>query len=143
MGLDQAVLKMSLETAAKIGAWQSAGRDGDVDPAEGGEMETIWVGRKENHIHAAIADITHSKVRNCDYLLLSKENVQSLVTRLATVHAEPTSAQAVLPPQEGFFFGGTDINEWYFKDIEQELEDFTAILNEWDESSCYAYWAWW
>jgi hypothetical protein len=55
----------------------------------------------------------------------------------------PDQASLILPTQEGFFFGGTQYDEYYYKDIETELLDFELILNEWDDDARYAYWAWW
>lgn len=42
---------------------------------------------------------------------------------------------ALLPPQEGFFFGSTDIDEWYINDIKNTIEIIDkclALPKEWD-----------
>ena len=148
MGLDQAIRKVSPEMAEKLMAWQTSDtQEDDAYPLAGEaydrEMTEVWTGRKENHIQSAIAEITGQEIQNCDYLFLTKKQVQTLLGRLEQVAADHSKAAEILPTQAGFFFGGTGYDEWYFRDIEQELEDFTKILNEWDDSARYAYWAWW
>lgn len=46
---------------------------------------------------------------------------------------------ALLPPESGFFFGSTDIGEWYKKD----LEDTISILENLDPEGSYYYEASW
>jgi hypothetical protein len=33
-----------------------------------------------------------------------------------------------LPPAEGFFFGSTEIDEWYWQDIDETIEQLTKVL---------------
>ena len=44
----------------------------------------------------------------------------------------PEIAQEYLPTQSGFFFGSTDYDEWYMKDIEYTIETLTKVLDETD-----------
>lgn len=152
MGLDQAIRKLTPEVAAKITARQSADwnrlDDEDIEQyelthEEYASMEELWIGRKENHIHRAIEDLTGERVENCDYVFLTKGTVLALLARLKIVNGDHSQAAEVLPPQAGFFFGSTGIDEWYFRDIENELEDIHKILQGWDDNAVYAYWAWW
>jgi len=144
MGLDQALIKMSKETFDLIDKWQRESRldTHDAEPFPDVETERVWTGRKENHIQAYVEGEV-GDVDNCGYLPLSKTDVQRLVDRLARVDADHEQAGVLLPTQEGFFFGGTDYDDWYFQDVKQELEEFRTILDEWDEDAVYAYWAWW
>lgn len=41
-------------------------------------------------------------------------------------------AEELLPTQSGFFFGGTDYDEWYMQDIEYTVETLTKVLKETD-----------
>lgn len=139
MGLDQSVYKMSRETFDFISEWKAGDQQG---PFPDVEMEQVWSGRKENHIQAYIEGEV-GDVDNCDYLPLSRQDVQRLVDRLIRVEADHEQAGVLLPTQEGFFFGTTDYDEWYFEDIKAELKAFTEILDSWDDNEVYAYWAWW
>lgn len=52
--------------------------------------------------------------------------------------ADPSVAQALLPTQEGFFFGGTDYDEYYHADLEHTRDALTAALGQQDDSEfCY------
>ena len=37
-------------------------------------------------------------------------------------------AEKLLPTQSGFFFGGTQYDEWYFKDVEDTIDIITKVL---------------
>jgi len=50
------------------------------------------------------------------------------------VIVEPAVAQEILPTASGFFFGGTDYDEWYVRDLEDtvtQLERALQMPNEW------------
>ena len=44
----------------------------------------------------------------------------------------PEVAAEYLPTQSGFFFGNTDYDQWYMKDIESTIEILTKVLEETD-----------
>lgn len=46
-------------------------------------------------------------------------------------HLEDNSlAHELLPVQEGFFFGSTDYDQWYWEDLKYTKETLTKLLNE-------------
>lgn len=139
MGLDQAVYRMTSETADVLRKWDASDKEG---PFPDVEMDALWNGRKENHIQQFMEGEV-GDVQNCAYLFLEREDIERLVDRLKRVDADHSLAGAVLPTQDGFFFGSTDYDEWYFSDVKEELKFFTEILEEWDDEQAYAYWAWW
>ena len=139
MGLDQALIRMDRESFALVDKWQKGDREADFPEIESTE---VWVGRKENHIQAFM-DGEVGDVNNCGYLPVLRHDLERLVDRLARVHADHEQAGVLLPTQEGFFYGGTDYDEWYFEDVKSELEAFTEILQDWDDDAVYCYWAWW
>jgi hypothetical protein len=130
---------MSAESFALVDKWQKGDHEDDFPEVE---METLWTGRKENHIHSFVEGEV-GDVDNCEYLPVTKGDVERLVERLTRVNEDHELAGALLPTQAGFFFGSTDYDEWYFNDIETELEAFKEILDGWDEDAVYTYWAWW
>ncbi|HEX9085924.1 MAG TPA: hypothetical protein VF867_00170 [Arthrobacter sp.] len=139
MGLDQALRRMSPETYRRIQEWEAGDHEADYPDVH---VEELWVGRKENHIHCYFEGEV-GDVENCAYLRVEREHIERLVDRLAKVHADHELAGALLPTQAGFFFGSTDFDEWYFKDVEAELKEFTEILEHWDPYEIHVYWAWW
>jgi len=52
-------------------------------------------------------------------------------------------ALELLPPTQGFFFGGDDIDEWYLKDIEETIEKLTQLLSTKQKGERFYYYAWW
>lgn len=138
MGLDQAVFRMTPETAELAREWMAD----NSRPSPYRAMEQVWAGRKENHIQCFMEGEV-GEVVNCDYLFLTKEHIERLVDRLQRVKDDHSQAGVLLPTEAGFFFGGTDYDEFYFEDIEAELKEFRELLDSWDDTKCYAYWAWW
>jgi hypothetical protein len=45
---------------------------------------------------------------------------------------DPSVAEELLPTQSGFFFGGTDYDEWYIEDIKHTIKMIEKILKETD-----------
>lgn len=91
--------------------------------------------------------------QNCTYQELSKENVESLVEDCQKVldlyqqhQGEDITdkLEDLLPTTSGFFFGRTDYDKWYFKDVEYVLNEFTKILTttNWRSEIVYLY-CWW
>lgn len=139
MGLDQAVMRLSPESYRRVKAWEDGDHEDDYPQVH---SEQVWTGRKENHIHAYFESEV-GDVENCVYLPLEREHIERLVARLQQVVNDHEMAGAALPTQAGFFFGGTEYDEWYYNDVEQELKEFSEVLDHWDPYMVYVYWAWW
>ena len=43
--------------------------------------------------------------------------------------ADPSVAMEVLPAQDGFFFGGTDYDQWYWEDVRYTEDKLSRLLN--------------
>ena len=103
-----------------------------------------WMGRKENHIHAWVAKVNGEEPGNCVYTEVSIEDMNGLVLSIEMVLKDRNLAEELLPTQSGFFFGGTDYDQYYFDDLEQELKIFTAMLKKADpETDVFLYHCWW
>ena len=61
-------------------------------------------------------------VDNCATYYVGKEDLEKLKTICEEVLKHPEKAEELLPTQEGFFFGTTDYDEWYFNDIQDTIE---------------------
>lgn len=53
----------------------------------------------------------------------------------------PSVAKKLLPTTDGFFFGGTEYNEWYAKDIEDTIKILKDVVG--DKSGTYYYHSSW
>lgn len=94
----------------------------------------------------------------CQYVLLNSNLVEKKVCvgdqlidgelkpryELEKVIEDPTVAQNMLPTKSGFFFGGTDYDEWYISKLESTIEQIDRILEDTDfEHEELYYSAWW
>ena len=48
------------------------------------------------------------------------------------VKEDPSKAEELLPTTEGFFFGSTDYNEYYMKDIDYTIEILEEAISEYE-----------
>ena len=98
---------------------------------------TVRVGywRKANAIHKWFVDNVQDGVDECQYSYVSRDKLLELKSACEAVHSNCTKAPEILPTQDGFFFGDTSYDEWYFQDIEQTIKIIDAALklpNSWD-----------
>jgi len=64
-------------------------------------------------------------VGNCHSILLSRDMVRNGET---TEGELLETCNELLPPQSGFFFGSTDIDVWYFDDLQHTYDSLTAVM---------------
>ena len=75
--------------------------------------------RKANQIHQWFVTNIQKGKDDCERYYVSEECLQKLYTAVCKVLDEHDKAETLLPTLGGFFFGGTDYNEYYFKDLEE------------------------
>ena len=87
---------------------------------------------------------------NCSDCEICRSQVEDLIdackTVLASRYAENGHmiAESVLPTQSGFFFGSTQYDKYYYYDVEDVLNTFSTILNEFDFDNDVLYMnCWW
>jgi len=83
--------------------------------------------RKANAIHKWFVQFVQEGVDDCETYTVSVTQLKQL--RDLCQKAVDSKNPALLPPQEGFFFGGTDIDQWYWKSITDTIEQLDRILN--------------
>ena len=100
--------------------------------------------RKANQIRQWFCDHLENGVENCTHSLVTKENIEELIDTCKIVLKEHSLAASLLPTTSGFFFGSTDYNEWYFKELESTIEKLEEALTlvDWDNEEVY-YYEWW
>jgi hypothetical protein len=110
----------------------------DLDPIEadmfGGQISikelifdaAYW--RKANQIHAWFVKNVQNGKDECQEAYVSRDQLRELIDTCKTVLTDHTRADELLPTTSGFFFGGTEYNEWYYKDIEYTVERLEKVL---------------
>lgn len=64
-----------------------------------------------------------NEILNCQSYTVSKEDIEELISRCQLVLLNPESAELLLPTRSGFFFGNTEYNEHYLKNVQDVLND--------------------
>jgi hypothetical protein len=91
---------------------------------------TVRVGywRKANHIHKWFVDNVQDGDDNCASYYVGREALDELRRRCQQVLDFRHLAVDNLPTAEGFFFGNTDYDEYYFRSVEQTVKIIDAAL---------------
>ena len=85
--------------------------------------------RKANAIHRWFVENCQDGKDECQLSdPISPEQLAFLSDLCQSVLDDPASASNRLPTQSGFFFGGTEYDEWYFKDLEETIKQINAAL---------------
>ena len=94
--------------------------------------------RKFNALHSYIVKTFADGIDNCQDIILYKEDVEQIKKVLDDVlnaHQQVEKAKELLPTQSGFFFGGTDYDEFYFDDVTVAADLMQNLLNNFDFES--------
>ena len=83
--------------------------------------------RKANQIHRWFVDNVQGGNDNCGEYYVSQEQLQELLDLVKRTLAERNPT--LLSPLGGFFFGGTDIDEWYWLGLKNTQEQLERVLN--------------
>jgi hypothetical protein len=100
--------------------------------------------RKANAIHNWFVKNVQNGVDDCGSYSVSKEQLLELQSDCEVVLAFPEKAQSILPTSSGFFFGGTEFDEWYFNGIQHARNKIKHILADPSFKGCdYEYQSSW
>jgi hypothetical protein len=106
------------------------GIDYDIKPSEfHGIIERVGYWCKANHIHKWFVDNVQGGVDDCKEYEVTGIQLEKLLMACRTVKANPEKAKEILPTYEGFFFGTTEYNEYYFEVIEETIKILEYILS--------------
>lgn len=143
MGLDMFLMKETY-----IGAGYEFNEvKGTVDVTKQGESipinlnristitEEVGYWRKANHIHNWFVQNVQGGRDECQRAYVSKEELEKLLSICKEVLADHSKAPELLPTTEGFFFGGTDYDEYYFQDVQDTINIIEPLLKELEENS--------
>lgn len=112
-------------------------------------MEEVGYWRKANAIHGWIVNNCADGEDNCQEIYMSKEKLEELYKLCCFVLGnkgtdnEKVVALKNLPPTSGFFFGSTEIDEWYWKNIEDTINVLSKTLRNYPHDSLITYQASW
>jgi hypothetical protein len=87
---------------------------------------TVAYWRKANAIHAWFVRECQDGRDECQQTFVTKEKLKELLELCELVLK--TKNASLLPPQAGFFFGSTEVDDWYWEDIEGTVKKLKAVL---------------
>ena len=100
--------------------------------------------RKANAIHGWI--MNHTKViDNGTPVPLTKQDLYELrevCIKVLTSHTEEAAFE-LLPPTSGFFFGSTEVDEWYWSDVSDTIDKLNTALEQSVDDAMFEYYASW
>ena len=145
MGLD-----MYLDKRTYVQYWEHNGDDNyEIKVTKGGEptkinpkkvkyiIEEAGYWRKQNQIHRWFVENVQKGIDNCGDYYVSKEDLETLLELCRKVKADNSLADSLLPSASGFFFGGTEYDEWYFNGIDNTIQILEEALE--DDRADYYY----
>lgn len=107
-------------------------------------FEDIGYWRKANAIHRFFVKETQDDIDECQTSIVPKEVLEDLLDRCKRVLKlkkiylndgiikDGVGAEEILPTTSGFFFGGTEFDEWYFQDVADTKRIITKVLKDTD-----------
>ena len=84
--------------------------------------------RKANAIHRFFCNLDGGR-DECQSIFVSEDNLRTLRALCQAVLLEPAIADEVLPTHPGFFFGSTEIDEWYMQDLKSTIEIIDNVID--------------
>jgi len=141
MGLDMYLKgKRYLSSYFNEGDNEKASKIAELFPEiNGQEIKEVMIEagywRKANAIHKWFVDNVQEGKDDYGNYYVGREQLAELRELCQKVLADRSLAAELLPPQSGFFFGGTDIDEYYFADLGQTIkiiDNALTLPESWD-----------
>ena len=128
----EAIQKLFPELAGRQGRW------GDASPVKEVSIEAgYW--RKANAIHDWFVKNVQGGEDECKPHYVSRDQLQELRDCCQEVLNDRALARELLPPASGFFFGSTEVDEYYFEDLKQTIriiDEALELPESWDFEYC-------
>lgn len=93
-------------------------------------IEEVGYWRKFNALHQWFVDNIQEGNDNCQEHYIPKESLEELLDICIKINANHNLAKELLPCVEGFFFGGTDYDDYYFEQIQYTITLLTECIND-------------
>lgn len=102
--------------------------------------EEMGYWRKANAIHKWFVDNVQNGKDDCNDYYVEVEKLKKLRDTIQTIlkakgKKRENLALKLLPPCDGFFFGNTDIDKYYFADLEDTVNIINKVESETEEAN--------
>lgn len=99
------------------------------------EQVAYW--RKFNALHGWFVNECAGGLDECQNIYVDEDKLVELLETLKKVSDNFTLAKELLPPVQGFFFGGDEIDEYYKEDVNSTIKIIEELLKEHEQSKEY------
>lgn len=136
MGLDQYLYRVPRGGKPELGPWPE-----EPDFSKGREAwaacNELAYWRKANQIHRWFVEEMADGLDDCRPVRVGPDELRRLRDLAVETlfwqgrgDAGAARARSLLPPRPGFFFGSQEIDEWYWKDLEDTVRMLDAVLSD-------------
>jgi len=95
-----------------------------------GIEEQVGYWRKFNALHNWFVSNIQGGVDECQQSYVSPQKLQELLTTLEELVKNKGKAADLLPTTDGFFFGGTEYDEYYWKNVKDTIKILKECIKE-------------
>jgi len=99
--------------------------------------------RKANQIHGWFVKNVQDGEDDCQPYEVGRDDLQALVDLCRKVLDNRKLAKKLLPPNEGFFFGGYEYDDYYFSELQRTADELAKLLEAVDDSWSFEYQSSW
>ena len=129
MGLDMNLYRA--QKTEKIRKYDESNEEEEfIEPEYWDHSVAYW--RKANHIHNWFVCECQNGKDDCNPYYVPQKKLLELRSHCIEILLDFDKAPDVLPSAEGFFFGGTSYDEYYFSDISNTISQIDEIFSETD-----------
>jgi hypothetical protein len=116
-----------------------------IDPKKIKEIvQEVGYWRKANHIHRWFVDNVQIGQDDCREYKVEVEQLRDLLNVCEDVLKDRSKAEQLLPTTSGFFFGGTEYDDYYFEQVQNTCDILMSIFSAEDyDTQEYAYQSSW
>lgn len=93
-----------------------------------GVVEEVMYWRKFNALHKWFVENVQDGVDDCRTSDVALEQLKELLDLLKEVQKYPDNAPELLPTTEGFFFGSTEYDDYYFEEVSNTIEMLEKLI---------------
>ena len=102
-------------------------------------VEEVMYWRKFNALHKWFVDNVQEGVDDCKESFVDESDLKMLLETLTYVLENKDSAETILPPAQGFFFGSDDIDEYDWEEVKSTIIQLKDLLEEDNKGASFYY----
>lgn len=101
-------------------------------------VEQVGCWRKFNALHNWFVANVQDGNDNCGEYYVDHNQLEKLLEDLKSINNDSKIAEQKLPTASGFFFGGTEYDEYYFSEVQRTIELIEELLEDKEGSFYYS-----